>query len=397
MSIEIRTATDADWEPLCHADGRAFGFTYTEEMRNERRPMMDLDRFRLAFDGSEIVGLAGSYAFDVTMPGGTCVPAGGLTWVGVAATHRRQGVLRSLMDACHQDMIDRGEPVSLLHASEGGIYERFGYGIAHVQREVEIDVRNTAIRDEFRVPAGSVRYIDGDAAFDHMVEVWERFRRTRAGELSRNMAWHEFVRGIRSRSMGEASAAFHLAHTDGFASYRIKDDWHKGSPNHTLELVEFAAVTPEAHLALWQVLLSVDLVATISRDFFPTDDALPYLLTNPRAVRTKSLADGVWALPLDVSTLFGARSYGTTDRLVVEVDGKRWSFDGSPEGGEVKAVRSKPDLVMQMSALGALVLGGVRPSALAVGRRLTARNDDVLRRADRFFLGDRDPASTTMF
>ena len=397
MSIEIRTATDADWEPLCHADGRAFGFTYTEEMRNERRPIMDLDRFRLAFDGPEIVGLAGSYAFDVTVPGGTCVPAGGLTWVGVAATHRRQGVLRGLMDACHQDMIDRGEPVSLLHASEGGIYERFGYGIAHTHREVEIDVRSTAIRDEFRVPAGSVRYIDGDPAFDHMVEVWERFRRTRAGEVSRNMAWHEFVRGIRSRSMGEASAAFHLAHADGFASYRMKENWSKGSPNHTMDLVEFAAVTPEAHLALWQVLLSVDLVGTIKRSFFATDDQLPYLLTNPRAIRTTSLDDGVWALPLDVSTLFGARAYGTTDRFVLEVDGKRWSFDGSPDGGEVKVVRSKPDLVMQTSALGALVLGGVRPSALAAGRRLTARNDDVLRRADHFFLGDRDPASTTMF
>jgi predicted acetyltransferase len=397
MSIEIRTATDADWEPLCHADGRAFGFTYTEEMRAERRPLMDLDRFRLAFDGADIVGLAGSYALDVTMPGGTCVPAGGLTWVGVAATHRRQGVLRSLMEACHQDMADRGEPVSLLHASEGGIYERFGYGMAQIHREVEIDVRSTALRTEYRVPSGSVRYLDGDAAFDHMVAVWERFRRTRAGELSRNMAWHEFLRTLRGRSMGDDSAAFYLAHADGFAAYRIKDDWSNGSPNHTMVVVDFAAVTAEAHFALWQVLLSVDLVGTIKRSFFPTDDPLPYLLTNPRAVRTTSLADGVWALPLDVSTLFGARMYGTTDRFVLEVDGKRWSFDGSPEGGEVKAVRSKPDLVMQTSALGALVFGGIRPSALAAGRRLTARNDDVLRRADRFFLGDRDPASTTMF
>jgi predicted acetyltransferase len=397
MSIEIRTATEDDWAAMCHADGRAFGFVFTEEMRNERRPLMDLSRFRLAFDRTDIVGVAGSFALDVTMPGGTCVPAGGLTWVGVAATHRRQGVLTELITACHDDMVERGEPVALLHASESGIYERFGYGVANVERDIEIDVRRTALREEFRVAPGSVRYVDGDAAHKHIVEVWERFRRCRSGELSRSAAWHEFLRRDREKEDEGWSAAMHLAHKDGFASYRIKSYWDGGFPNNSMDVVDFAAITDEAHVALWQVLLSVDLVSTIERRFFPTDDPLPYLLTNPRVVRTTFLSDGVWAKPLDVSTLFGSRTYGTSDRFIVEVDGKRWSFEGSPEGGEVKAVRSKPDLVMQTSALGALVFGGIRPSALAAGRRLTARNDDVLRRADRFFLGDRDPVSTTMF
>ncbi|MFT3852789.1 MAG: GNAT family N-acetyltransferase [Ilumatobacteraceae bacterium] len=46
--------------------------------------------------------------------------------MGVAATHRRQGLLRRLMDACHDDIDARREPVAMLFASEGGIYERFG-------------------------------------------------------------------------------------------------------------------------------------------------------------------------------------------------------------------------------------------------------------------------------
>ena len=66
----------------------------------------------------------------MTLPGGAAVPTGGVTWVSVAVTHRRQGLLGRLLEATHEDIDGRGEPLAALTASEGGIYERFGYGIA---------------------------------------------------------------------------------------------------------------------------------------------------------------------------------------------------------------------------------------------------------------------------
>lgn len=88
MGIEYRIPTDADWPAVVRADGRAFGEVPTDEQIAERRSTVDLDRFRIAVDGTQIVGVAGSFAFDVTLPGGATAPAAGLTWVGVNATQR---------------------------------------------------------------------------------------------------------------------------------------------------------------------------------------------------------------------------------------------------------------------------------------------------------------------
>ena len=81
----------------------------------------------------------GAYAFDVTLPGGAVVATSGVTAVGVLPTHRRRGVLRSLMARQLEDVREREEPVALLTASEATIYRRFGYGVACVFRTVEVD------------------------------------------------------------------------------------------------------------------------------------------------------------------------------------------------------------------------------------------------------------------
>lgn len=102
-------------------------------------------------------------------------------------------------------------------------------------------------------------------------------------------------------------------------------------------------------------------------------------------MQTTTLNDGVWANVRDVKACFSACCYSTTDRLVIEVDGGRWAIDGGPDGATCSRVRSRPDLSMDHASLGALLLGGVRPSTLAAGRRLDYRNDEALRRADVFF------------
>src|SRR5262245_3903242 len=121
MSIEIRAPEEADIAAMFAADARGFGTFYGDEEIDRRRPIMDLSRFRLALDGPSVVGVAGSFALDMTVPGGATVPTGGVTWVSVAATHRRQGILRRLLGAIHADIDHRGEPVAGLSASEGSI------------------------------------------------------------------------------------------------------------------------------------------------------------------------------------------------------------------------------------------------------------------------------------
>ena len=82
----------------------------------------------------------GIFSFELTIPGGV-LPAAGVTIVGVHPTHRRRGILRRMMrlqlDAIHE----RGEPLAILWASEGSIYQRFGYGLGSMRTGINLDAR----------------------------------------------------------------------------------------------------------------------------------------------------------------------------------------------------------------------------------------------------------------
>ena len=397
MPIRFRTAVDDDWASICRADGRAFGFAYPSELIDKVRSIHDVSRFELALDGKEIVAIVAVFTLQVTLPGGGHVPMGGVTWVSTATTHRRQGLLSKLMVRSLDDIDRRGEPVAMLSASEGGIYERYGFGVASQMRVTSIDRRLAQIRPEYRPKPGSVRFVEGDAALQHMTAVWSRFHRLRSGEVDRSDEWSRFHVEIQALPRGSFTPALYIAHRDGYAAYRIEENWNDGRPAHNLNVIELVATTSDAHIALWNTLLGVDLVAAITSRQVPIDDPLPYLLTDPRALQTTALNDGIWVNLRDVAPCFATRTYSTTDRVVVEVDGARWAIEGGPHDGSCRRVRTRADLVTDHASLGALLLGGVRPSALAAGRRLEARNGDVLRRADAFFLTSPAPHCQTMY
>ena len=408
MSIEIRAPEEADVPAMFAADARGFGTYYDDEEIDRRRPIMDLSRFRLALDGPVVVGVAGSFALDMTVPGGATVPMGGVTWVSVAATHRRQGILRRLLGAVHADIDDRGEPVAGLGASEGGIYGRFGYGVATLMRRVAIDVRAVRLRDELVPKPGLVRFMESDEARLHVPLVWERARRQRPGETARTETWWDMVFGDQAKPQDGFSPVVRLRHDDGYASYRVRTEWNEGRPAHHVLLLELVAVTDDAHLALWHTLLGIDLVATItSRRAFTIDDPLILAVDNPRAVSTEAVDDNVWLRPHQPATLLGARTYATEDRFVLELlpdstdpadaAPTRWEVEGGPAGAVARRSRRRADLVLDRAAFGAIYLGGFRPSVLARAQRITEATTGALRRADLFFEAERLPSTQNGF
>ena len=218
-----------------------------------------------------------------------------------------------------------------------------------------------------------MRAVDWDdpALARELATRWERVRPLRAGEISRSVTWLQTQIGDRG-----ADATWVL-HDDGFASWKVTSKWNDGHPGHELELHDLAAATPAAHAALWDAVLSVDLVGPIRSRVLALDDPLPHLLNDPRALRTYELNDFVWCHVRDVPACFAARTYWTDDEVVVEAAGTRWAIGG----GGCRRVRRRPDLVAEPSALGPLLMG-VAPTVLAARRRLTARSTAVLRRAD---------------
>jgi predicted acetyltransferase len=405
VPIEIRTPEEPEVPALFAADGRGFGVVHAPDSPDRRRPTMDLSRFRIAVDGGAIVGVAGAFTLDVTVPGGAALPMGGVTWVSVAPTHRRQGLLRRLLAEVHADIDAREEPLAGLSASEGSIYGRFGYGVASQMRRVAIDTRLAQLRDEVAPKPGSVRFLEAEEARAVVPGLWDRCRTQTVGETSRSAEWWDMAFADQSQGSDGFSAAFRLGHEDGYATYRIRTRWNEGAPAHELELVELCAATGEAHVALWHTLLGIDLVGSIrSRRSVPLDDPLPHLLQNPRAVRTEGLDDNLWVRPHRPGILLGARTYGTEDRLVLEVTSDaidapatRWDVDGGPDGATASRTRRRADLSLDRAALGAISLGGVRPSVLARGRRISEGTSGALRRADAFFAAERLPTSQNPF
>ena len=388
MAVRIRPPAEADVLAMYRADGTAFGSQWKPEDIERTRPTIELDRFRIAVDGDDVVGTAGSFGLEMTVPGGSTLPTGGVTWVSCAVTHRRQGVLRSLMQAIHDDIDARDEPLAALGASEGGIYERFGVrgGVRAAGHRDRPPARPAATR----VPAGvqaqcasstrtrrsrsSCRVGIGHAALDR-----ERSTATR--------------RGCGCSSPRSPTPRTFAVHDDGFAMWKTEPQWHMGHPAHEVWLHDLAAATPEAHAALWHTLLSLDLTGPIRSLVVPVDDPLPYLLTDRRALRTTVVNDGLWLnLPRRQALLRGSdvrhrRRHRRGGRRRPMADRRR----------RLRGCAAAPTCSTDHASLSALLLGGVRPSALVAGRRMTARNADVLRRADALFATAPEPYCQTGF
>jgi predicted acetyltransferase len=396
----VRPAAAADLPEIALVDGRAFGVRYTqEEIDTLVRPLFDPDRFLLACDPDDgrILGVTGDYPFELTLPGGTSLPAAGVTWVSVATTHRRRGILRMLMHEQHRRLVERGYGVALLTASEAAIYGRFGYGPATVEHAVRIDRRRTGFRAGVPDPDG-VRQVEVDEARRLAPDVHRRWCARTPGALSRSPAWWDNLLSDPEYRRRGASPLFHLLHADGYAAYRVAH-----GEVTTCLVVDLFAATDEAHLALWRVLLGLDLVDTVTSRACSPDDPLPFLLTDPRQVRTTDLRDGMWARVLDVPAALAGRRYAVEVDLVLEVHdaflglGGRFRLRGGPDGATCEATRAVPDVEADVAALGSLLLGGYRGHTLARAGLLRGPAPAPLRALDAAFAADASPRFGTDF
>ena len=143
--------------------GHYFGWVPSEEEVERFAKVLPVERMHAAFDGKEIVGGAGVFPFEMTVPGAV-VPCAGVTVVGVLPTHRRRGILTRMMRAQIDDVRERGEPFAALWATEPTIYGRFGYGHASHTYEIRLPRTRAALRAGTPPREGAVRLVEGDEA-----------------------------------------------------------------------------------------------------------------------------------------------------------------------------------------------------------------------------------------
>ena len=352
-------------------------------------------RSRCAFDGGAIVGTLGAYSLDFAVPGAT-LATGGTTQVSVRATHRRRGILRAMLQAHLDDVRERGEPLAALWASEAGIYGRFGYGCASELARIEVERARAAFARPAR-PEGRCRLLENEAAQAELPALYETLWRARPGSFARSEAWwRDRHLADPSALRGGASALRRAVYerdgaARGFIQYRMKmhSDEH-GLPRGELIIAELHGADPEARTALWRLALDVDLIDRISWWNAPLDDPLAFLLADPRRAMRR-VRDGLWVRIVDVPRALAGRRYAREGQLTLQVsdpllpgNSGTWALEGGPQGAKCIRAAGSADLQLDIESLGALYLGGMRPSTLAHTGRIRGERE-ALARADAMF------------
>ncbi|MCV7414873.1 enhanced intracellular survival protein Eis [Mycolicibacterium litorale] len=382
--LDLRSVTDGDWAQMVRLDATNFGHVVDPSALAAWRTLIPDHGALVVADGPDVVGQSLYADLQLTVPGGAVLPVAGITWVSVAPTHRRRGLLRAMFTELHDRIAAAGLPVAALTASEGGIYGRFGYGPATVRHEWAVDRRLTRFRSD-APDAGGVRIVTPSEHLDAFTAVYDRWRRITPGGLARPRALWDDLFADRDEDRAGGSPLFAFLHADGYVLYRN----HGAGPRH-VRVVDFKAATPEAHVALWRALCGMDLMERIEIGTHPADP-LPYLLTDGRVVRTTGAADDLWLRLMDIPAALQARTYDDDLSVVLEVDdafrgdGGRFALQIRDGRAVCAPTGAAPDVTLDLDVLGALYLGGHRATAFAAANRLRTNDSDTVRRIDRAF------------
>jgi len=402
MSIEVRPCGSVEeLRNALNAISHYFGHENTDEDAERFAQWIDVERMHAAWDGDRVVGGAGTFTYRMSVPGGS-VPVGGATVVGVLPTHRRRGVLTSMMRAQLEDSRARGEVAAYLWASEATIYGRFGYGLASRIGAVSLARDRTRFAVPFE-PRGSVRLLDLEEAATAFPPLYERVFAQRPGMFERSKAWWE-TRRLSDDPARRRGGPLHRALLEldgepaGYALYRVAQDWESGFSTGTVTIQEVVTPTPEATRELWRWLLDFDWTSEFSADLLPVDHELFMLVAEPRRLQFK-INDGVWVRLIDVGQALSARTYNdgeivldVEDALLPENTG-RWRVTSS--GAE--RTNDAADLRLDITGLGSVYLGGFSFGALVRGSRADELTGGAADRADALFRTNIEPWCPEIF
>ncbi|MCX4823075.1 GNAT family N-acetyltransferase [Streptomyces sp. NBC_01142] len=405
MTIELRVLRPSEWDDWYGKLILAFGGV--PEAPQERElwdALTEHERSIGAWDGDDCVGTAGAFSFGVSVPGGAMVPAAGVTMVSVAATHRRRGVLTSMMRRQLDDVRELGEPLALLTASEPGIYGRFGYGIATQQMSAEIDTLRTRIKAPEGADEVRLRFAKVADVAQECEAVYVRSIGSRPGMLARRPGWERLPLLDPPADRDGASpmlcvVAERAGEIVGFVRFHNKPAWGAGGPNGSIVLRHIEALDPVTYAVLWRFLFDIDLTDKVVARNRPVDDPLLHLVSDPRRCEAR-VRDGMFVRLVDVGAALEARTYQKPVDVVFDVEDTfcpwnagRWRLTGDGKGASCKRtpVGTSADLALSVRELGAAYLGGVSLAALAGAGRVRELRQGALSGASVAFASDVAP------
>jgi predicted acetyltransferase len=402
----LRIATADDWPAVDAVLSSAFNEEAEEDASEAEQAVFEPDRTVLTTLDDEVAGVAGAFTRDITVPGGV-LPAAHVTMVSVRATHRRRGLLNRMIAKLHEDALALGEPLAVLWASEGRIYQRYGYGLAVRRISFEAPTGELAFREPAEGDQGRLRAVPTDSVPEFR-KIFDQVVGERPGWTSRDDRWWTYVLADpKSRRDGYTAlrAVLHESPDgpDGYLLWRVKGQWSDGGPNGIAAIRELVALNPTAHRALYDFAIHVDLTRNVRYWSAPVDEPLQYLLTDPRRLQMRT-HDALWLRILDVPKALAGRRYSAPVDVVLEVTDRaiaanagRFRLAGEARSATCTPTDAPADLAIDVQALATAYLGDATLATLAAAGRVRELRPGTLVPASVAFGWHRAPSTTETF
>lgn len=417
MSYEFRTRTitpaDAEdpvhWRNFSRAEWRGFNDTPPSDDWLAHQLTVELERGSV-LRTAHAPALPGGESDDVPVAtwdewvgslniGGALVDVLQISSVTVAAPHRRRGILRRFMTDSLAAAAAAGVPIAALAVSDTRIYGRFGFGPATYEESIEVLADS---REAVRGPdSGRVGYLPLDNLQETALRVFQRCHEATPGSIGRS----RLTSDVSSHSLDEDrkpnQKIFAAAHwdadgaIDGYVTWKVKD-------GAVAQVLDLAAVTEEARLALWRLLIGLELIEKVTYASARVDEVLPPALPDSRRYKVRGRSDMLWLRILDPASCLTARDYASDGRVILGIEDAMGyaagAFALTVTGGraEVCPASAEPEVRLDAAGLSAVLLGGTRLGALAAIGAVTG-DPGAVARLDALLARPRAPYCTTPF
>lgn len=353
-----------------------------------------------AWDGDRCVGHVAGFRFDTLVPGGAWLPTSGVTRVGVLGTHRRRGLLRTMLTRLLTEAAERGQVLASLRASETPIYQRFGFGLAGEQAECRVvSAKVLPIRG---VASGTFRLLATDEVIDTIKPIYVRAA-NRPGVITRpDWMWRRYLQN--AIQLG-GDAEFVIVHTsddgvdDGFAHYAVKWKTANFTPAEGEgQIYDLWGADASVELALWDYLCNIDLVREWYAEERPVDDAIQLAAHDRRGYEVRHTWDEQWLRILDVDAALSARSYAEYPATitvavsddVIPANNGVWEI-ASAGAKRTSVDAADADIATDIGGISTAYMGGPTWTLLADAARIELRTASALTAADALFAVPRAP------
>lgn len=325
------------------------------------------------------VATTNAWVTPLTLPDGGEIAMWAISSVTVAATHRRRGIARALLEGELRAAAAAGVPVAGLTVSEATIYGRYGFGAAIPVAQLTVDTRRAGWGGV--TPPGRFEYVDRDTLAAELGAVHERARRKVCGQIPGWPGrWEEYAGVAPTKDRAEARGVRYLDEDGavrGVLAYTVSEN--TGTFRFRMDVRLLVAETSEARAALWRFALQHDLVDEVVADLRPLDDPLQWLVADQRGVK-QQVHDHGWLRIIDLPAALMARRYSAPLDTVLRVEDSLGFANGDwrvrvDELGVATVDAAADhggaaDIVLDVSALSSLYLGGVRAASLLGAGRI---------------------------